>query len=189
MKKLDFRFNENQMQTLKKLIGKRFEKYRCDPFEFGSSVYLTLGIYVDDMVFELRNEQQTGDYFGVTSDFAVFNLNKTLDGKIESGLEDVKQIDTPINEIIKTIRVVNENQRLYENDIHTYDVWLTRGIIFYFNEIELSFEKDFVSFSEEINIRRGVELLNTFCGTEHFQEGWEDGILPECSRDIITISD
>ena len=189
MKKVDNRLNESEMQSLRNMIGKQFEKYRCDPFEFSSSVYLTVGIFADGMVFELRNEQQIVDDFGVVADVAIFTLSESLDEKIESGSEGIIQIDTPINEIIKAIRVVNENQRLYENGVQTYDVWLTRGIIFSFNERELSFEKDFVSFSEEINIRRGVELLDTFCGTEHFQENWEkDGTVPECSREIMTIS-
>ena len=35
-----------------------------------------------------------------------------------------------MNQFIKKITIINENQQLFENGTQTYNVWLTRGVIF-----------------------------------------------------------
>lgn len=69
MKTIDMGFNIN---TIKKLIGRCFNQYKCDVFQFTNSVTGRVGIYIDDLVYELHNEQESVDHFGVTDDYAVF---------------------------------------------------------------------------------------------------------------------
>lgn len=184
MKKMDMRFN---IDLIKTFIGRCFKKYKCDAFQFTNSVTGTVGIYIDDLVYEFRNEQESVDYFGVTDDYAVFKLKNSTDKNIKSFFANTEQINIPVNERISKITMVNENQKLYKNGIQIYDVWLTRGIIFHLKEREICFEKDTVPFSEEIVIHKGYNLLSEIDGTKEFLEGWEDGLIPECTRELLTI--
>ncbi len=186
MKKIDMRFDQSVLKTF---IGEKFVKYRNDPFLFTNSVTGTAGIYIGHRVFELRNEQEAVDYFGYTDDYAVFKLKESISDKIQSFFVNVTQIDTPVDETIQKIIVVNENQRMFQNSMQTYDVWLTRGVVFFVGGREISFQKDVVPFSEEIIIRQGYDLINEFDGTDVFLTNWEDdiGFKPECDREYITI--
>ena len=86
------------------------------------------------------------------------------------------QIDTPINGCIEKVVLVNENQQVFENGTQTYDVWLTRGVIFMVDGREISFEKQNWPYSEEINIERGYNLIDKFGDVRDFSEDWDPGI-------------
>lgn len=184
MKKIDMRLDETIFQ---KMVGKQFLKYKCDPFVYTNSVTSIVGLYIDDEIFSLKNNQTTVDYFGTEDDCAVFSVEKVQEDDIISLFDDVEQIDTPIEEAICKITLVNENQRIFENGEYTYDVWLTRGIIFHFKEREISFEKDNVPFSEEIVIQRGYDLMEKFSNQNDFLEGWDEDKTPECAREVVII--
>lgn len=184
MKNIDMRFDQ---EVISKWIGQTFVKYKCDPFIYTNSVTSIIGLYIDKNIFELNNIQATVDYFGTTDDCGVFTVKESEDAAIKSFFDNVEQIDMPISEKITKITLVNENQRIYENGKQTYNVWLTRGIIFHFKEREISFEKDSVPFSEEIIIQKGYGLINKFSDEKDFLEGWADEKIPACSREILTI--
>lgn len=81
----------------------------------------------------------------------------------------------------------NENQRLYKSGIQTYDVWVTRGVIFKLeNGREISLEKD-VWFSEDIIVERGENLIEKFASTNEFIENFDGEYKAECQRYTITI--
>lgn len=184
MKKIDMRFDQN---ILKKLIGKNFVKYKCDPLAYTNSVTAIVGVFIDNDVYKLTNIQTTVDYFGVNDECGVFVLEKTEKNDIKSLFDNVEQVETPISEIIQKITVVNENQQIYKNQEQTYDVWITRCIIFHFSDREISFEKDYIPFSEEIIIQKGYKLEKQLSNEKNFLEGWDDGITPQCSRQIVVI--
>lgn len=85
--------------------------------------------------------QETVDYYGNIDDVAICRFVKSEDDEIHSALTDVEQIDTPVNGSIEKIVLVNENQQIFADGVQTYDVWLTRGVIFTVNGREISFEK------------------------------------------------
>lgn len=182
MTNLDMRFNQN---TVRSLIGKTLAKYRCDRFVFTNSVTQRVGFFIDDKVYNLTNCQETVDYFGQTDDVAVSRFEETTADEIKSAFADVEQIDTPIGASIDEIRLVNENQRITVNGECTYDVWLTRAIIFIVDGREVLFEKDVVPFSEEIIILKGYDLENQLSDGGAFLEGWDEGIVPECHRHTV----
>ena len=184
MKTIDMRFD---IEMLKSFLGKTLRKYKCDEFVFTNSVSQIVGLYIGDEVLRLSNIQEFVDYFGVEDDISVFRLESADDSEIVSAFEEKKQIETPIDDIIDEIVLINENQQVFETGIQTYDVWLTRGIIFKVGGREISFEKENVPFSEEIVINRGYELIKKFSGTEAFSEGWKDGIIAVAKRNIIII--
>lgn len=184
MKTIDMRFNPN---IFEQMIGKTFYKYRSDEFVFNNSVTGTAGIFVDEKVYEFRNEQKTVDYFGNQDDYAVFEISTSSENKIKSFFDNTKQIDTPINQIIKKITIINENQQLFENKIKTYDVWLTRGVIFDLGDREVAFRKDTCPFSEEIEIYRGYDLISKFPQNSDFLDGWNNSTTPKTENHIVTI--
>ena len=114
------RFDSN---IFKQMIGQTFKKYRSDEFVFNNSVTGIIGIFVDEKVYEFRNEQKSVDYFGEQDDYAVFGITECSENEIKSFFDDTEQIDTPINQIIKKITIINENQQIFENGTQTYNVW------------------------------------------------------------------
>jgi len=185
MNTIDMRFDNN---LLKSWIGKVFEKYKCDQFDFTNSVTQIVGLFIDGNVYAMTNIQETVDYFGNTDDIAVCRISESSEEEIKSALKDSKMIFTPVNGTITKIRLINENQQIFENEDISYDVWITRAIIFYVGGREISFEKDNVPFSEEIIIRKGYDLYNKCSDEEAFLEGWDEGIKAKCTRHIVDIT-
>lgn len=189
MKKIDIRFNKIMMKNLKDSIGKVFKKYECDPFDVNPSVYGIIGVYIDKNVYKFTNFCEVLDYYGKDEDIAVLKFNISDPKEIVTCVVGGEMIETPIDSIIDKIYVVNEHQKLFHNGTQTYDVWITRGIIFFLKDgREVSFEKD-VWFSEFISIQRGYNLIEKFEPVDEFLEGWEgcEGYTPECSREVIVI--
>ncbi len=184
MRVTDMRFDQSIIQGW---IGKIFKKYKCDAFEFTNSVTQIVGLYIGDGVYALTNIQEPVDYYGETDDMAVSKLCFSEDGKIKSAFADVEMISTPINEVIKSVKLINEQQKISINDELIYEVWLTRAIIFEVGGREISFEKDTVPFSEEITIRRGYNLIEKVSDNDEFLQEWDEGYLPEYKRETIII--
>ncbi len=185
MKTIDMRFD---LSLIKRWIGKKLIQYKNDPFEFTNSVTQIIGLYIDEDIYSLTNIQEKVDYFGTTDDIAVFKISQSNNSQIVSALKDVEMIITPVNDVIKSIRVINEKQKITQNEEDSYEVWLTRAIIISVGGREISFEKDTVPFSEEIIIRKGYNLAESIADNSSFMDGWDEGIVPECKREIIDIS-
>jgi hypothetical protein len=185
MNPIDMRFNVN---VIKGLIGKTFIKYKCDAFDFTNSVTQIIGIYIGERVFSLTNIQENVDYFGDDDDVAICRFTETVDDSVKSAFKDTEMITTPVGGTIDKILIINENQKLFKNDEELYNVWLTRAIIFYVDRREISFEKDNVPFSEEIVIHRGYDLIEKLSDEKEFLTAWSEGLVPECTRDIIEIA-
>lgn len=184
MKTIDMRFNQSLIQDW---IGKKFNKYKCDAFDFTNSVTQIVGLYIGDEVFSFTNIQEPIDYFGDEEDISVSKLAKTEAKSVKSAFKDVEMISSPVDEVITSVKMVNELQKLSVNGVPTYEVWLTRAIVIEVGGREVSFEKEIVPFSEEIIIRRGYNLINQISDNDDFLEGWDDGYSPEYSREIIDI--
>lgn len=185
MNKIDMRFDVN---IIKELIGKEFTKYKCDAFDFTNSVTQIIGIYIGEKVFSLTNIQENVDYFGNLDDVAICRFTETVDDSVKSAFKDTEMRTTPVGGTIDKILLINENQKLFKNDEELYNVWLTRAIIFFVDRREISFEKDNVPFSEEIVIHRGYDLIEKLSDEKEFLTAWREGLVPECTRDIIEIA-
>ena len=178
----DFRLNESLFLSL---IGKSFKKYRCDSFEYTNSVTGVVGIYIGDKTFELRNEQKSIQYFDSVDDIAVWSIKEAND--IRSFFEDTDQIDTPVDEIVNKITLVNEHQKVKIYD-DIYEMWITRAILFHLETKDIYFEKDNTAFSEEIEIKRGHDLANEFPKkNDFFLNQWINGITPSVETEFVLI--
>lgn len=187
MKGIDVRFSANTIHIFKNMIGKIMQKYKCDPFEYSASVYGIIALLVDNKAYSLTNFVEVTDYFGENEDVAMFKFQPADYDEIHSMIENQTMIEHPIKGVISEISIVNEHQELFKNNKKIYDVQVTRGIIFKFEDgHELSFEKE-IWFSENISVEKGYDLINKFTPVTEFLESWSDGYRGECTREIVTI--
>lgn len=188
MKRIEARFTTEDMEMIRAMIGKTMTKYKCDPFEYSSSVYGIVGFMVESESFSITNLVEVMDYYGSEEDVAMFRIKRKPFSEIHSLIQDQEMIETPVESKIVEIYVVNDHQKLYEKDVQIYEVSVTRGIIFKFEDgHELSFEKN-IWFSEDITVEKGYDLIQRFSPVEEFNEGWSGDYRGECYREIITIA-
>lgn len=174
-------------EIFKRMISQKFIKYKCDPFVFTNNVTGNVGLYIGEKVFELKNEQTAFQYFDSMDDVALWNIKEISDSEIHSVFEKTAQIDTSINQNINSITLVNEHQIV---NIHNqeYNVWLTRAIVFHLENCDIYFEKDNTAFSEEIEIKRGHDLLSEFPKrNDYFLDQWIEGIKSDVQTEFIEI--
>ncbi len=188
MKQIDVRFNYEELGFIKEMIGNELQKYKCDPFEFSTSVYGIVGVCTNKSSYAFTNKINVMDYYGAKEDVAIFGIEKRPESKIQSLISGNKMINMPVNKIIKEIDIVNEHQQLFENNQQVYDVWLTRGVIIRLEDNgEISLEKN-VWFSEMITVNKGMDLLNKFTSINDFSEDWEEPFRGLCSREIVKVN-
>lgn len=187
MKQIDVRFSALDMAEIKGMVGKKLLKYKCDPFEFSPSVYGIVGIAFENMSFAFTNIVTAMDYYGEQEDVALFKMQRTPFSSIQSLVQNQTMVETPVESIVAEILVINEKQQLFERGIITYEVLVTRGIIFKFEDgHELSLEKN-IWFSEDITVKKGYDLIQHFTPTTEFEEGWSGDFRGECTREIISV--
>ena len=180
----DIRLNQT---IFKQMINKSFIKYKCDPFVFTNSVTGIVGLYIGDKIFQLKNEQKEFHYFNSVDDISLWQITESKASDIQSAFIDINQIETPIEQIIKKITLVNEQQIAFINE-QCYSLWITRAIIFHLENRDIYFEKDNTAFSEEIIIKRGHNLLEEFPKrNDYFLDEWNSNVVPEVKTEFITI--
>ncbi len=180
MKTIDIRFTEKEMRLLRSFIGKPLHTVLHDEFTFVNSSTEAVQFNIGDETVFLYSFTEPMDYYGSTEDVAVWSLEKTVYPVIGKK----KFIKLPVELIIRRILLVQENQQLFESGIQTYNVRLTRGLLFDFGDFQLAFEKA-VWFSEEIYITRGQNLISKFNSVSDFckSERWGAGIEAKCFRE------
>jgi len=187
MKKIDVRFSASEMAEIHSMVGKKMVKYKCDPFEFSTSVFGIVGVSLEDADYAFRNTIEVMDYYGEREDVALFKVERKPFSSVHSLIQNQIMIETPVEATISEIFVVNERQQLFENEEQIYEVLLTRGIIFRFQDgHELSLEKN-IWFSEDITVEKGYDLISRFTPETEFVEGWSGKYCGECTREIIPL--
>ena len=187
MKKIDVRFSDTEMAEIQSMVGKKMVKYKCDPFEFSTSVYGIVGVSLDGADYAFTNMVNVMDYYGDQEDVAIFKIEKRPFSNIQSLIQNQTMIETPVEARISEVLVINERQQLFENEEQIYEVLLTRGIIFKYEDgHEFSLEKN-IWFSEHITVEKGYDLINRFAPEADFAEGWSGDYRGECSREIISL--
>lgn len=160
MEQIDVRFDASTINLMQSLVGSRLIKYRSDPFIFSPSVFGIVGIVTDQASVAFTNLIKVMDYYGALEDVAVFQAELRDGEDFQSMMVGGVMIDTFINSRILAIDIVNEHQKLFKDEIQTYDVWTIRGVIFKLEDsLEFSLEKN-VWFSEMITIKKGYNLIN-----------------------------
>ena len=180
--------SNQELDLLRTMIGKRFDKYKCDPFINTPMVYGIIGIYVDGKAFRITSLLKEVQRFLTTDEVSEFKISETTDENIKTFMQDGELIDNPVNSKIKSITVVNDFQTIEHNGtIYNFD--LTVGLIFKLEDSrEISFELG-TWFSEMITIQRGYGLSEKMTPTDDFIEEWEDceGYIPKSKREYMVI--
>ena len=187
MKTIDVRFSATGIEIIKSMVGKKMLKYKCDPFIYSPSVFGIIGVEMEGASYAFTNSTEVMDYYGEQEDVAVFKVTPMPFDKINSRIQNQDMVETIIDSTVTEITIVNETQKLFVKDVQTYEIYVTRGIIFRFEDgHELSFEKN-IWFSEDITVKKGYDLIQQFSPTSEFTEGWSGDFHGECSRELISI--
>lgn len=185
MKKYDFRFDT---ELFRSFVGKTFNKYIHDKFEYTNTATLYVGMMIDNISYEFENDYEEVDYFGWDGEATVSRFFEKDWDSIVSILGD-NAVITSVNETIRSIRIINDHFMSYSNGEQDYDWWETRSIIFNFGDHEISFEKQDCWFSMEIEINKGKNLIEKISGGQFILEDHEQSEKQEIvtNREIIDL--
>ena len=184
MNQIDIRLSDEGIGLLKTLIGKKLESVEHDAFIFTNTSSQVVKLNSEETSLFLYSFTESLDYFGTKEDVSIWSIEHT-----EYPIVEKKSfIRTPVQQKIQSISLIQENQQFFEKEKQTYDVWLTRGIILDFGDHEFAFEKP-VWFSEDIIIRKGYNLKNTFRPEKEIEMAgnWANGSTLKCLRSTFDI--
>ena len=86
MKAVDISFSNTDM--LRGMIGKTFEKYKCDPFVFSPSVYGIVGFFIGTDIYRLTSLTRNVSRFYTDEDVAVFQIDKATEEGIVTMMDE-----------------------------------------------------------------------------------------------------
>lgn len=180
--------SNSEINILKNMIGKTFDKYKCDLFINSPMVYGIIGIYIEGKSFKLTSLLKEVNRFLTQDEVAQFEIKEATDDEIKTFMVDGEMIETPVKSKIKSISIVNDFQTIdYQEKLYKFSS--TVGLIFTLDDSrEISFEIG-TWFSEMITIQRGYNLIEKFTPTDDFLEEWEgcEGYTPKVRREITVI--
>lgn len=141
MKQYDFRFDT---KLIKSLIGKTFTKYKHADFIVTDSVTGILGFEINQQVFELVNNYEALDYFGLDGEATILSISTSNWTEVESRFNnDIKE--TYINALVQKIILVNDH-----TFSKNYDMWETKAIFFCFKNFEICLKNRIVGFQGKL---------------------------------------
>lgn len=179
MKRIDERLSCDEERMLTDCIGQELKEIAHTKFDFQNAVAQEIKLIINDENIYVCNFDKPEDYFGSQEDVPILSIEDSVEN-----FSNCNIISTPFNKEIKDILLVQENQQLFHHGVQTYDIFITRGIIFEFGDFQLSFEKD-DWLSSNIIIRKGYDLIKEFAPTSLFEENeWEEGYKGECFRSV-----
>lgn len=183
MKSINITLKEKEIEILKSLIGTKLLDVYHGPFIYTNTSSQVVQICASEKNYYLYSFTEPMDHFGAEEDVAVWSFEDTKYNLVN----EKSFINMPINNVIKKIILVNENQKLFENEQQIYDVWITRALIIDLGDYQISFEKA-VWFSEDIIIRKGYELIKELSSVDNFiNNNWSKNISAECVRHEIIL--
>lgn len=169
----DTRLSEAEKALLAGMVGKEFEKIRCDEHPSGHSVYKGAGIYVGGKAYEIRNALESLDYFGDSEEVAVIGVREIEPGTSTSHLAGVKQVDEAVRRTVEDVVVYEDTQTLAENGTDTGQYLFTEAIVFVLAGTMVVFGKH-AWFSEEITVARGPQADASVPAADELLEESED---------------
>ena len=178
MKQYDFRFDT---WVIKSFIGKTFTKYKHADFIIADSVTGIIGFEINHQVFELVNDYEALDYFGLDGEATILSISQSNWTEVEPRFNNDIQ-ETYIDEVVQKVILVNDHTVLKD-----YDMWETKAIVFYFDDFELCFEKQDCWFSMEIEIHKGHDTLKKIDDGKDILNGFDRSTSISIERTIVEI--
>lgn len=178
MKQYDFRFDT---ELIKSLIGKTFLTYKHADFIVTDSVTGIIGFEINHQVFELVNDYEGLDYFGLDGEATILSIYKSNWTEVESRFNnDIKE--TYIDEAVQKVILVNDH-----TFSKNYDMWETKAIVFCFKNFEICFEKQDCWFSMEIEIHKERDTLNVIDDGKDILNDFDENSSVTIERTIVEI--
>ncbi len=178
MKQYDFRFDT---ELIKSLIGKTFLTYKHADFIVTDSVTGIIGFEINHQVFELVNDYEALDYFGLDGEATILSIYKSNWTEVESRFNnDIKE--TYIDEAVQKVILVNDH-----TFSKNYDMWETKAIVFCFKNFEICFEKQDCWFSMEIEIHKERDTLNVIDDGKDILDDFDENSSVTIERTIVEI--
>ncbi|MGI6217009.1 MAG: hypothetical protein ACOYIK_05280 [Coriobacteriales bacterium] len=147
------------------MVGKRFDGYRCDEFHFRPAIYQLVGISVDGNVFAIENIIKPTDFFESIEDVGCISVTPIPCLPVQSRVKNGILVDTPVDEVIENIIVIEDTETMYCGDTDLYDFSYTKALVFVLPTRQIVFEKD-VWFSEDIFIYKGPNAVEKIMSPE-----------------------
>ncbi len=187
MKTIDNRFD---VDLFKSFIGKKLAKIKHDHFRATNTITGIVGFMVETESFAMINDYEEIDYLGWDNEACVCRIIKKPWDDIYSFLVGNEQIATEIDEVIRSISLVNDHIRSYVDGLQNYDLWETRAVIFYLDTYQISFTKQVCFFSMEIEVNRGCNLISKIETTDEFydEDCLSDGQTLMIDREVLAYS-
>lgn len=178
MKQYDFRFDT---ELIKSFIGKTFLTYKHADFIVTDSVTGIIGFEINHQVFELVNDYEALDYFGLDGEATILSIYKSNWTEVESRFNnDIKE--TYIDEAVQKVILVNDH-----TFSKNYDMWETKAIVFCFKNFEICFEKQDCWFSMEIEIHKERDTLNVIDDGKDILNDFDENSSVTIERTIVEI--
>jgi len=140
----DVRFPEGTKMLLASLIGREFEKYRCDELhsEEMQHVWGAVGLSVGGESFALCAVQEPHDFFGELTDIAVTSFSKMKWDEIEPYCGGGKKADFAVGKTIQDILVYEDSQIESRDGADIFEYDFTSAVVFVFDDAQLLIEPD-----------------------------------------------
>lgn len=189
MKTIDFRLSEESHILLKSLIGKELEIVVFDDLpNAATTAYGMVSLVSDGCRYYFSNFLESHEYINRAEDISILKFGEIADTEFEGFLEGRKPITHIINQRIKTIKIVNDNQKLYSNGNPEFNIFNVCGVVIELEDSrEVSFEKS-ILFSEFIMVKTRYDLINSFASLDEFYEEWSNSkYTAEAKREVVLL--
>ena len=153
----DISLGASAIQILQQLVGKQFVRYSFASF-LAPDAFEVAGLYIGGETYKISSDLEAVQRFFHDDDVAVMRIAPCQPGEIINMVKDGQMIDTPVQDTIVSIDVVNDRESV-AHDGEQKELLSTKGIIFHLaSGNEISFEIG-TWFSEMITIRRDICLI------------------------------
>ena len=177
----DTKINTEGKVLLASLIGKTFEKYRCDAPRLEGKVFSIgyIGIVIDGSEYAFSNERAMHNLFGDEDEIPEIHFIKAKLHQTNPFLATGKNlIDTLVDKVILDIRVYEDTQIMQIDGQDAYEYSYTPAVVFQFEKSQLVVEGD-GWIMETMHIHKGLKA------EEKIQAAIDD--IEEEDRDHIRV--
>ncbi len=185
MIKQDKTLDTKAIELLKNMVNCEFIKMVHDEFAFTNSVYGRVSIFIPKKILNINNQLEELEFYGAKEDIALLSLAEANISEVGSLLDNKKQIEMPVKNIITSIDILNY-QIYIKIDGKEYDNSWTEGIIFNLKNSQIALCRS-DRFTELIEIYKGYDLISKITPVEEYGKNFINPQMIKTKKNIISI--
>lgn len=188
-KTIDKTFSEKDVETMRRLLGKKIEAIHHDEFVLGNLSIQKVGIISEEGVYALETYYEYLDFLWGKEGVAGLHFTKTDDdGLIVKADPPTKYVTSSVNDKLEDIRIVRESVKEFYKEQSLGTFIYDKGIILVFKGHQIGLELD-NWMSEMIRCFRSTNALTKFDSIkkEWNDSGLEDGAYFEVERSVLSL--